>query len=98
MRLIYAAVAIGVLASLAGPALAQQDNQPPAPADNAGGQLGNFNDQTGSPTTGGESGSTFPDSTAIPQPMFPDPAAIGDTSPDGASADGTTADDGEQPQ
>lgn len=99
MRLI---LAVAALAFLADPALAQQDDQVPAPADSAAGQLDNATsaDQSTGQTFDGGNGpaDAFPDSTAIPQPAISDSSAADSMSADAASADSAPADGSDEPQ
>jgi hypothetical protein len=87
MHLILAAAAVGAIAFLADPALAQQDDQAPALADSAGQTF-----DSGKPPT-----YSFPDSTAISQPVFSDSSAVDSESIDAAPADSAPIDDSDEP-
>lgn len=72
MRIRQTAAIIGVIAFLAGPALAQEDNQAPASATEASSQIGGstVGDQSIAPALDdiNAASDTFPDSTKIPEP------------------------------
>ncbi|HXM00228.1 MAG TPA: hypothetical protein VN932_09880 [Rhizomicrobium sp.] len=72
MRIRQTAAAIGVVAFLAGPALAQEDNQAPASAPDASSQIGDatVGDQSTAPVLDdiNAASEAFPDSTKIPEP------------------------------
>lgn len=80
MRIKLAAAAIGAIAFLASPALAQDSGQGQAAADDAANQLDKSASDDPSNETGVESGKppkdVFPDSTKIPEP---DPDFGGDS-------------------